>query len=99
MGHIMIGAEMVGERIYQISGFPKKLATELKHCILAHHGELEYGSPKKPALAEAVALSFADNTDAKLQTMKEAFSAVPEGNTEWLGYNRLFESNIRKTSV
>lgn len=99
LGHIMIGAEMVGERIRQVPGFPGKLATELKHCILAHHGELEYGSPKKPALIEAVALSFADNTDAKLQTMKEAFAAVPEGNTEWLGYNRLFESNIRKTSV
>lgn len=99
LGHIMIGTEMVGERIHQIEGFPKKLSSELKHCILAHHGELEFGSPKKPALAEAVALSFADNVDAKLETMKEAFSAAPEGSTEWLGYNRLFESNIRKTSI
>ena len=57
---------MVGERIQKIEGFPRKLAAELKHCILSHHGELEFGSPKKPALAEAVALSFADNTDAKM---------------------------------
>ena len=99
LGHIMIGAEMVGEQIRQIPGFPQKLAAELKHCILAHHGELEFGSPKKPALAEAIALSFADNVDAKLETMKEAFASVPEGNTDWLGYNRFFESNIRKTSV
>ena len=99
LGHIMFGAELVGERIRSIQGFPRKLSAELKHCILAHHGELEYGSPKKPALAEAVALSFADNTDAKLQTMKEAFAMVPDGNTEWLGYNRLFDSNIRKTSI
>ncbi len=97
LGHIMIGAEMVGERIRAIPDFPIKLANELKHCILSHHGELEYGSPKKPALAEAVALSFADNTDAKMQTMKEALAAA-NGNTGWLGYNRLFESNIRKTS-
>ena len=97
LGHIMIGAEMVGERIRTIPNFPVKLANELKHCILAHHGELEYGSPKKPALAEAVALSFADNTDAKMQTMKEALAAA-NGNSDWLGYNRLFESNIRKTS-
>ena len=75
-----------------------KLANELKHCILAHHGELEYGSPKKPALVEAVALSFADNTDAKMQTMKEALASAGENNG-WLGYNRLFESNIRKTST
>lgn len=99
LGHIMIGAELVGERIRQIPGFPQKLANELKHCILAHHGELEFGSPKKPALAEAIALSFADNVDAKLETMKEAFASAPAGSAEWLGYNRLFESNIRKTSV
>lgn len=97
LGHIVIGAEMVGEKIRTIPDFPPKLANELKHCILAHHGELEFGSPKKPALAEAVALSFADNTDAKMQTMKEALASA-NGNTDWLGYNRLFESNIRKTS-
>lgn len=99
LGHIMIGTEMVGQEIRRIDGFPAKLAAELKHCILAHHGELEFGSPKKPALAEALALSFADNADAKMQTLKEAFAAAPLGGTEWLGYNRLFESNIRKTSI
>ena len=88
---------MIGARIRDIPGFPAKLANELKHCVLSHHGELEYGSPKKPALAEAVALSFADNTDAKMETMKEALAAANE-NSGWLGYNRLFESNIRKTS-
>ena len=98
LGHIVMGTEWVGEKIREIPEFPKKLASELKHCILAHHGELEYGSPKKPALMEAVALSFADNVDAKMETLKEAFASIPEGNTEWLGYNRLLESNIRKTS-
>ena len=99
LGHIMIGAEMIGDRIKTMPDFPVKLANELKHCILAHHGELEFGSPKKPAIVEAVALSFADNLDAKMETMKEAFSKVPEGNTKWLGFNRLFDSNIRKTSI
>ena len=54
----------------------------------------KYGSPKKPALAEAVALNFADSTDAKMQTLIEIFKDK-QGN-EWLGYNRLFESNLRK---
>lgn len=98
LGHIMIGAEMIGEKICQIPDFPRKLSIELKHCILAHHGELEYGSPKKPALIEALALSYADNTDAKIQTMKEALSTVPENSLEWQGYNRLLETNIRRTS-
>ena len=96
LGHIMIGAEMVGERIRTIPGFPKGLENELKHCILAHHGELEFGSPKKPALAEALALSFADNIDAKMETIREIFAGVPENNLEWQGYNRLLESNIRR---
>lgn len=99
LGHIIIGTQMLTERIAAIPDFPKKLSSELIHCILAHHGELEYGSPKKPALAEAVALSFADNLDAKLEAMEEAFSNVPEGNTDWLGFHRSFDSNIRKTSV
>lgn len=97
LGHIVIGAMEVQDHIDAIEGFPKRTASELIHCILAHHGELEYGSPKKPALMEAVALSFADNADAKMETMKEALSAAPAGNLEWQGYNRLFESNIRRT--
>ena len=97
LGHIIIGTEMVSERMRTIEGFPPKLATELKHCILAHHGELEYGSPKKPALAEAMALNLADNADAKMQTLKEIFKDKKAG--EWLGYNRLFESNLRKTTI
>ena len=97
LGHIMIGAEMVGDRIRDIPGFPIKLGNELKHCILAHHGELEYGSPKKPALLEALALNFADNTDAKMETMIEALNAGGE-NKGWLGFNRLLESNIRRTT-
>ena len=97
LGHIIIGTEMIGERIRTIPGFPEKTAAELKHCILAHHGELEYGSPKKPALIEALALNFADNTDAKLQTMTELLNAAGDNNG-WLGFNRLLDSNVRKTT-
>ena len=98
LGHIIIGTEWIGEKIREIDGFPEALANELKHCILAHHGELEYGSPKKPALVEALALSFADNLDAKMETVRELLNNVPDNNLTWQGYNRLLESNIRKTS-
>ena len=96
LGHIVMGSEMVSEKARQIPGFPKFLEAELKHCILAHHGELEYGSPKKPALVEAVALNLADNTDARMETMTEIFDRS-EDNLEWLGFNRMFESNVRLT--
>ena len=98
LGHIMIGAEMIHDKAREIPGFPEKLESEVKHCILSHHGELEYGSPKKPALAEAVALNLADNTDAKMETLTEIFNGAGE-QKDWLGYNRLFESNLRKSSL
>ncbi len=97
LGHIVMGCELVGFGCRHIKNFPKRLMSELQHCILAHHGELEYGSPKKPALAEALALNLADNTDAKLETMKEIFKGAGDSK-DWLGYNRLFESNLRRSS-
>ena len=100
LGHIVMGVEMVGAKIAQIKGFPPVKASQLKHCILAHHGEFEYGSPKKPALIEAVALNFADNTDAKLESFMEILSksAVNQGEgNSWLGFNKLFDSNLRPT--
>ena len=97
LGHIVMGCEMTGEKAARIDGFPIDLLNELKHCILAHHGELEYGSPKKPALMEAVALNFADNTDAKLETFTELLESTSE--TGWLGYNRLLETNVRATKL
>lgn len=97
LGHIFIGAELIGNKVKEIPGFPKVLATELRHCILSHHGELEYGSPKKPAIAEAMALNFADNADARLETMTEIYEKS-DPTTEWLGFNRIVDSNIRQSS-
>lgn len=96
LGHIVMGSEMVGDAAKTIEGFPQTLLQELKHCILAHHGEFEFGSPKKPAIIEAVALNFADNTDAKMQTFTELLEN--DSNLgEWMGYNKFFESNLHAT--
>lgn len=96
LGHIYIGAQIIHDLAGEIPDFPEVLKNELIHCILSHHGELEYGSPKKPALVEAVALNLADNTDARMETLTEIFAA-DKGKKDWLGYNRLFESNLRRT--
>lgn len=97
LGHIMIGANMIDRAIDKVEGFPEVKRKELLHCILAHHGELEFGSPKKPAIAEAIALSFADNIDAKMETIYEALENVEDNNLTWQGFNRLLDSNIRRT--
>ncbi|MCI5793010.1 MAG: HD domain-containing protein [Lachnospiraceae bacterium] len=98
LGHIMIGAQMVSNAADSIEDFPERLKNELIHMILSHHGELEFGSPKKPALVEAMILSFVDNMDAKVETMYEAFeNKQPQNADGWLGFNKLLDSNIRKT--
>lgn len=96
LGHIMISVEWIGERIRKIPGFPEKLANLIKHCIISHHGELEYGSPKKPQIIEAFALNFADNTDAKLKALSSILDST-DTEDDWLGWQRIFDGNIRRT--
>lgn len=97
LGHIVIGVEMINRKAEQIKDFPTGLRLQLDHCIVSHHHELEYGSPKKPALSEAMALGYADDLDAKMETFREALENV--STDEWLGFNRWIDSNIRRTDV
>ena len=94
LGHIVMGIEMITEKIKEIPGFPKELANELKHCIAAHHGKLEFGSPKKPSIIEAVALSYADDTDAKMQSF---IQYIEDADTYDWNFSRAFDGNIRMT--
>ena len=98
LGHIVMGSQMVAAKAAKVPGFPKDLLSQLQHCILAHHGKYEFGSPKIPAIIEALALNYADDTDAKLETFKEILENS-NGSNDWLGYNRLFESNLRSSRV
>ena len=98
LGHIVMGAQMVADKAAGIAGFPQNLLTQVQHCILAHHGKYEYGSPKLPAIIEAVALNYADDTDAKMETFKEILDNNSEV-TGWIGFNRLFESNLRASRL
>lgn len=98
LGHIIIGVEMIGERVRRISEFPKRLEAELKHLIVSHHGEYEFGSPKKPAIMEAFALNFADNMDAKMETLKEILSTPQAQTGDWIGFQKMLDTNVRRTS-
>lgn len=97
LGHIYMGAHMIDQAIDQIPDFPHVLRTEVIHCILAHHGEYEYGSPKKPCIAEALALNLADNVDAKMENMTELYDKA-EPTLDWLGYQKFYENYIRQSS-
>jgi 3'-5' exoribonuclease len=86
LGHIMIGAGMVHERIKAISGFPAPLAVLVEHLILSHHGTHEFGSPTLPQVREAVALNFIDDFDSKMAAMSATIASI-SGDDEWTGRN------------
>lgn len=96
VGHLVMAVEWINEKIADIPDFPKDISNLVKHIVLAHHGELEYGSPKKPAILEAMLLHYADNIDAKVMTIT---SMLEEADTDedWIGYQRILETNLRKT--
>jgi 3'-5' exoribonuclease len=73
LGHIQIGASMAEKTIDSLPDFPPRLKTLVLHTILAHHGKLEFGSPKLPMIPEALMLNLLDDMDAKMQTLKSEF--------------------------
>lgn len=90
LGHLYMGAEYVSRTCDGIPGFPAEKKMILKHMILSHHGELEFGSPKRPKTLEAVLLHFAENMDAKANAFTEAMEDLREG-ARWTEYSRMFE--------
>ncbi len=90
LGHLYMGAEWVAAECARIEGFPADKAMLLKHMILSHHGELEYGSPKRPKTLEAVLLHFVENMDSKANAFLEAMEDLREGAI-WTDYQRMFE--------
>jgi 3'-5' exoribonuclease len=98
IGHISIAQGMLQERIAALNvaaaseaeRFPEKLRVLLEHMILAHHGKLEFGSPKLPMTPEAMLLSALDDLEAKFQTLRGEFAAAKSAGksagevTEWV---------------
>ncbi len=94
LGHILIGIEKVEEKARQIPDFPADLSVLLKHLLLSHHGQYDYGSPKKPMIVEAVMLHFLDDLDAKVNGIQQFLKTrVPEG-ARWTAYHPLFEQSF-----
>ncbi|MBQ2679989.1 MAG: HD domain-containing protein [Firmicutes bacterium] len=96
LGHIYMGAEMVAETAAKIDGFPKDMELLLKHCILAHHGSYEFGSPKLPRLIEAYILHCVDSMDALTKVFDESLENN-ENSGLWTSYSRLFQGTLRKS--
>jgi 3'-5' exoribonuclease len=96
IGHIVMGVELIAGRMARLPSFPPELAMELKHLILSHHGELEYGSPKLPNTAEALVVHMIDDLDAKVNAFQEFIKASATDDSHWTPYHRLLERYLYK---
>jgi 3'-5' exoribonuclease len=90
VGHIVMGVEMVDKEIAGIEGFPAELAMLMKHLLLSHHGQYEWGSPTRPMTLEAQILHHLDDLDAKVKGIQEFILKAEQGAT-WTDYHRMFE--------
>lgn len=96
VGHILLGVEMVDRKIASIDGFPADLALEIKHVVLAHHGELDFGSPKRPKTVEALIVHFVDDLDAKVMAFRDFIGNSGAEDSEWTLFHRFFERFLYK---
>ncbi|RNC64955.1 MAG: HD domain-containing protein [Desulfuromonadales bacterium] len=96
LGHITIGVEMIQERIAAIPGFPAELAMLLKHMLLSHHGQYDFGSPKRPKTLEATILNYLDDLDSKINGIRTHIRKETENQGRWTSYHRLYDRYFYK---
>ena len=96
LGHITIGVEMVQEKIAGFAGFPQELAMLLKHMLLSHHGQYEFGSPKRPKTLEATILNYLDDLDSKINGIRTHVGREPDNHSRWTSYHRLYDRYFYK---
>ena len=99
LGHIVIGVQMVEDRVRTLPNFPKELATMVKHLLLSHHGQYEFGSPKRPKFLEAVILNFIDDLDSKINGVLSHIDKEPDREGLWTSYHRLYDRYFYKGAV
>ncbi len=98
VGHLVLGTGMLDAKLGEIKGFPPELAIRLRHLILSHHGQYEFGSPKMPKFLEAIALNLVDDLDAKINGLSR-FMERDQQEGAWTGFNRLLERYFLKGEI
>ncbi len=98
LGHITIGVELVSEKIHLVEGFPRELALLLKHMLLSHHGQYEYGSPKRPKTVEATILNYLDDMDSKINGIQTHIAKETASTSRWTAHHRLYDRYFFKSN-
>ncbi len=96
IGHIVMGIQMIGDKLRHLPDFPPKLKILLEHLILSHHGELEFGSPKVPLFPEALLLHHLDNLDSKMECMRSLIEKDRLYEGCWTSFSSTLERAVLK---
>ena len=98
VGHLVLGVAILDEKLGSLTDFPDEWAIRLKHLILSHHGQYDFGSPKEPKFLEAFALHLLDDLDAKINGLHR-FMERDRQEGSWTDFNRLFHKFFFKGPV
>ena len=104
LGHVVIAIELLAAKIAQaaeLTGepFPTETALRLKHLIVSHHGQYQFGSPKLPMTPEAIALHYIDNLDAKIHEFARDIQEDPNPLSRWTPFNARLDRKLFKGTV
>ncbi len=98
VGHLVKGVEIVDRYSYKIKNFPHYMKLHLKHILLSHHGEYEYGSPKIPQTSEAFLVHLIDLMDSKMGTM-EIIKKTDSNTGHWSGFIKHLDRIVYKSEL
>jgi 3'-5' exoribonuclease len=96
LGHVVIGTQRVQEKIDKLEGFPPTLSLTLQHLMVSHHGEHEFGAPKRPKTIEAFALHYADDLDAKINHLTNLLEEERDSPSRWTPFQRIYQRYVFK---
>jgi 3'-5' exoribonuclease len=90
VGHMVLGTQIVEDKVRSMGSFPVETALLVKHLILSHHGETQFGAVSLPASREAFALHLADDLDAKMNAIGRILSNPGVDGSSWTGFETVF---------
>lgn len=96
LGHVVLGVQRVREKIDKLEGFPPALSLILQHLMVSHHGEYEFGAPKRPKTLEAFALHYADDLDAKMNHLTKLLDNEKETSEPWTPFQQVYDRFLFK---
>lgn len=98
IGHLVMAIELIEQFSNQIKNFPIQIKLHLKHILLSHHGEYEYGSPKIPETSEAYLVHLIDLMDSKMSSFDQV-KKTDSNTTSWSNFVKHLDRIVYKDEL